>query len=283
MGVYRIVDKRELAEKITLFVLDAPLVAANARPGQFVVIRVDEQGERIPLTIASTEGGKITIVVQEVGKTTAHLRSKEIGDALADVAGPLGTPAHIEKVGTVVCVAGGVGTAIIYPEAKAFKEAGNKVITLMGARNKSLLFFTDELAQVSDQIMYATDDGSFGHHGFVTDLLQQLIDEGTTIDQVVAIGPIPMMRATCNLTKKYGIKTVVSLNPVMVDGTGMCGACRVTVGGETKFCCTDGPEFDGHQVDFEELAARNCQYVDKERLSYTMYQEKRGCGGRCHG
>lgn len=281
--MYRIVEKRELAEKITLFVLDAPFVAANARPGQFVILRVDERGERIPLTIASTEGGKITIVVQEVGKTTAHLRSKQVGDALADVVGPLGTPADIRQVGTVVCVSGGVGTAIIYPEARGFKEAGNKVITLMGARSESLLFFTEELAQVSDRIMYATDDGSFGHHGFVTDLLQQLIDGGTTIDQVVAIGPIPMMRATCELTKKHRIKTVVSLNPVMVDGTGMCGACRVTVGGETKFCCTDGPEFDGHQVDFQELAARNSQYVDKERLSFAMHQDERGCGGRCHG
>lgn len=281
--MYRIVEKRELAEKITLFVLDAPFVAANARPGQFVILRVDERGERIPLTIASTEGGKITIVVQEVGKTTAHLRSKQIGDALADVVGPLGTPADIRQVGTVVCVSGGVGTAIIYPEARGFKEAGNKVITLMGARSESLLFFTEELAQVSDRVMYATDDGSFGHHGFVTDLLQQLIDGGTTIDQVVAIGPIPMMRATCELTKKHRIKTVVSLNPVMVDGTGMCGACRVTVGGETKFCCTDGPEFDGHQVDFQELAARNSQYVDKERLSFAMHQDERGCGGRCHG
>lgn len=281
--MYRIVEKRELAEKITLFVLDAPFVAANARPGQFVILRVDERGERIPLTIASTEGGKITIVVQEVGKTTAHLRSKQVGDALADVVGPLGTPADIRQVGTVVCVSGGVGTAIIYPEARGFKEAGNKVITLMGARSESLLFFTEELAQVSDRVMYATDDGSFGHHGFVTDLLQQLIDGGTTIDQVVAIGPIPMMRATCELTKKHGIKTVVSLNPVMVDGTGMCGACRVTVGGETKFCCTDGPEFDGHQVDFQELAARNSQYVDKERLSFAMHQDERGCGGRCHG
>ncbi|NMB17620.1 MAG: sulfide/dihydroorotate dehydrogenase-like FAD/NAD-binding protein [Firmicutes bacterium] len=281
--MYRIVEKRELAEKITLFVLDAPFVAANARPGQFVILRVDERGERIPLTIASTEGGKITIVVQEVGKTTAHLRSKQVGDALADVVGPLGTPADIRQVGTVVCVSGGVGTAIIYPEAKGFKEAGNKVITLMGARSESLLFFTEELAQVSDRVMYATDDGSFGHHGFVTDLLQQLIDGGTTIDQVVAIGPIPMMRATCELTKKHRIKTVVSLNPVMVDGTGMCGACRVTVGGETKFCCTDGPEFDGHQVDFQELAARNSQYVDKERLSFAMHQDERGCGGRCHG
>lgn len=281
--MYRIVEKRELAEKITLFVLDAPFVAANARPGQFVILRVDERGERIPLTIASTEGGKITIVVQEVGKTTAHLRSKQVGDALADVVGPLGTPADIRQVGTVVCVSGGVGTAIIYPEARGFKEAGNKVITLMGARSESLLFFTEELAQVSDRVMYATDDGSFGHHGFVTDLLQQLIDGGTTIDQVVAIGPIPMMRATCELTKKHRIKTVVSLNPVMVDGTGMCGACRVTVGGETKFCCTDGPEFDGHQVDFQELAARNSQYVDKERLSFAMHQDERGCGGRCHG
>ncbi|MGI6037103.1 MAG: sulfide/dihydroorotate dehydrogenase-like FAD/NAD-binding protein [Limnochordia bacterium] len=276
--MFKIVRKEQLAEKITLLEFEAPLVANKALPGQFVILRAHERGERIPLTIADKDpvGGTVTVVVQQVGYSTTLIGSMEVGQHLTDVLGPLGQPADIRKLGRVVCVSGGVGAAIIYPEAKAYKEAGNEVITLMGARNESLFFFTEELEAVSNQVLYATDDGSRGHHGFVTDILRELITTGPPIDRVVAIGPLPMMRATCQLTKEYNIETIVSLNSIMIDGTGMCGGCRVQVGDEIKFCCTDGPEFDGHLVDFDQLMARNNQYVHLER-------QAGGCQGTCHG
>ncbi|HHV43458.1 MAG TPA: sulfide/dihydroorotate dehydrogenase-like FAD/NAD-binding protein [Firmicutes bacterium] len=276
--MYLVRKNEEIGPQIKRIEIEAPLIAAKAKPGQFVIIRVDEGGERIPLTVAIADEaqGTITVVAQVVGKSTGKLAAVPAGEYLSDVAGPLGTPADIRYVGTVVCVAGGVGNAIIYPEAKAFKEAGNRVITLLGARSKSHYFFTEELEGVSDRVLYATDDGSFGHKGFVTDLLSGLLEQGESIDLVVAIGPIPMMRAVAELTRPKGIPTTVSLNPVMVDGTGMCGGCRVTVDGQVKFACVDGPEFDGHKVDFEELMARNRQYTEEEQFSLGHHHE-----GRC--
>jgi len=279
----KILDIKQLAPEIKRIIVSAPAIAQKAEPGQFVIVRVYEGGERIPLTISDFDraAGTISLVVQEVGKTTRLLGSLEAGDNIKDVLGPLGCPAAIEKVGTVVCVAGGVGTAIIYPEARKHKQAGNTVITLVGARTHDLLFYKDELSQVSDELRFATDDGSYGHHGFVTDLLADMLEQ-RHIDEVIAIGPLPMMKAVSDLTKQYGVKTVVSLNPIMIDGTGMCGGCRVSVGGTTKFACVDGPEFDAHLVDFDELIARTQQYRREERLSAGML-EAGGCKGDCHG
>ncbi len=279
--MFEIVEKRQLSSHIWQLNICAPQVAAKAKPGQFVVLRVHPRGERIPISISDfhPESGLITLVIQAIGHSTQDLISIPIGGRLADLLGPLGTPADIRPVGTVVCVAGGVATAIIYPEARAHQQVGNRVITLLGARGADLFFYEDELAQCSEQLLQATEDGSKGAKGYVTQLLQELIDQGEQIDEVVAIGPLPMMRAVCELTRPYGIKTVVSLNPVMVDGTGMCGACRVQVGGETKFCCTDGPEFDGHQVDFAGLLNRSRQYQDQERNVPPHHEE--GCAGQC--
>ncbi len=267
--MYKIVAKKDLASTIKLFEIYAPRVAKKAMPGQFVILRLDEKGERIPLTITdwSKEKGTVTVVVLEAGKTTKKLASMKVGDYILNFVGPLGKPAEVKNYGTVVFVGGGVGIALLYPEVRAFKEVGNKIITIIGARTKDLLIFEEELAKLSDELYIATDDGSKGHHGFVSDLLKKLLDEGKHIDLVVAVGPVIMMKVISNLTKPYGIKTIVSLNPIMVDGTGMCGSCRVIVGGETKFTCVDGPEFDGHLVDFDNLIARNQRYLEEEKLA----------------
>ena len=275
--MFEITEKIELAHTVYQYKIKAPLIAKKRKAGQFVVLRLGEMGERIPLTIVDSDNndGTITIIMQEVGKSTAMLGNMGVGDMILDVVGPLGKPTHIENFGIAVCVGGGIGTAPVYPIAKAMKEAGNRVVSIIGARNKSLLILEKEMRAVSDEIYITTDDGSSGHHGFVTQVLQNLIDEGMKIGIAVGIGPVPMMRAVANTTKPYAIPTVVSLNPIMVDGTGMCGACRVTVGGKTQFVCVDGPEFDGHQVDFGELAARLTAYREQEAAAMERFERCR--------
>jgi len=265
--VFTIVKKVNLSHDVHWLEVDAPYIARKARPGQFVILRVGGMGERIPLTIADNDpdAGTITLVFQEVGKSTMIMGGLKQGDKLDDVVGPLGLPSHIEKLGLVVCVGGGIGIAPIHPVARGYKEAGNNVISILGARSKELLIMEDEMVKASTEVKVCTDDGSYGQKGFVTNVLEDLIKEGSPIALVVAIGPVPMMQAVSKLTKPYGIKTVVSLNPIMVDGTGMCGACRVTVGGEVKFACVDGPDFDGHEVDFGELRLRQRMYLSEER------------------
>ena len=257
----------DLAPGVRYFRVEAPRIARKRRAGQFVIVRVTPDGERIPLTVADADPdeGWIALIVQEVGKTTGMLNRLEAGDALADVAGPLGTPSRIEHFGTVVVIGGGVGTAIAYPTAVALRAAGNHVIAIIGGRSRPYVILEDELRAVCAEVYPATDDGSYGFNGLVTARLQQILDEGRHIDFVLAIGPIPMMEAVAAVTRPHGIETVVSLNPIMVDGTGMCGGCRVGVGGETRFACVDGPEFDAHQVDFELLARRNRAYLTFER------------------
>ncbi|HOP74386.1 MAG TPA: sulfide/dihydroorotate dehydrogenase-like FAD/NAD-binding protein [Bacillota bacterium] len=277
-----IIARDNLAPKIVRFVIKAPAIAAKAQPGHFVVVRVSETAERIPLTIADydREQGTITLIVQEVGKSSAVINSLKVGDSFQDILGPLGTPYPIEKVGTVVGVAGGLGAAPLYPKVKALYEAGNRVIIILGAQREELLILREELAAVSHKLLVTTDDGSFGHKGLVTDVLRQVVEE-EKVDEVIAIGPVPMMEACVNVTRERNIKTVVSLNAVMVDGTGMCGGCRVTVGGESKFCCVDGPAFDGLAVDFKELRQRQRYYSEQEKQAYEHHQHGReGC--RCH-
>lgn len=281
--MYKVLVKKELSPAVKEFVMDAPMIARNAKPGQFVVLRINEVGERVPLTIADfdREAGTITLIFQELGYTTKQLGLLDEGDSILDLVGPLGLPSHIEKhAGTVICIGGGIGVAPVYPIARAFKQAGNKVISIIGARCSELLIFEDRMQEVSDTLMIATDDGSKGQKGFVTDLLKQVIDSGETIAEVIAIGPVVMMRAVAETTRPYSIRTMCSLNPIMVDGTGMCGACRVTVGAETKFACVDGPDFDAHLVDFKELMTRQRMYMTKERV-VPPPSEKCGCGGRC--
>jgi len=274
--MYNIVSAIFLAENIKKIEIQAPRIAKKRKAGQFVMIRAGEHGERIPLTIAGSdpEKGTITIIVQGMGKSTRELNLKETGDTIHDIVGPLGTPSHIEKFGTAVSIGGGVGTAIAYPTAVALKEAGNYVITINGARTRDLVILEDEMKAVSDEAYITTDDGSYGFHGFVTQKLQELIDSGKPIDYVLAIGPIPMMKAVAEVTRPYGIPTVVSLNPVMVDGTGMCGGCRVTVDNETRFACVDGPEFDAHKVDFKNLSDRNRMYLPEEKQSVEAFSHK---------
>jgi ferredoxin--NADP+ reductase len=279
--MHRIVSKREMAEgTVCEFVLEAGGIAAKAEPGQFVVVRPNETGERIPLTMADTdpEKGTITIIFQVVGKTTALMRTFEVGDALLDVIGPLGTPTHVEKIGTVVCVGGGTGVAVMHPITRAYKKAGNHVIAIIGARSKDLLILESEMKAASHDLRVCTDDGSYGHHGFVTEVLKEILDEDKNVRLVVGIGPVPMMKFLCKLTKTYDVKTVVSLNPIMVDATGMCGACRVSVGGITRFCCVDGPEFDGHAVDFEELVKRQNAYLTEEKRAMEQFMGQTGSG-----
>ena len=263
---------------IYLLKIAASNVAKKAQPGQFVIIRIDERGERIPLTIAGwdREEGSITVVFMEVGTTTHRLALLEAGDSIADFIGPLGLPTHIEKFGTVICVAGGFAVATIVPIAKALKMKGNKVISIMGARSKNLLFWEYELGSVSDQLIVTTDDGSYARKGVVTEPLKELLEGGEKIDRVIAIGPSIMMKFCAKTTQPFGVKTIVSLNPIMVDGTGMCGCCRVSVGGVTKFTCVDGPDFDGHQVDWDLLFARQRIYLDEEKLSLERWQSQ--CG-----
>ena len=268
----KIVRKKQLSQVIAEIEISAPHIAKSQKPGQFVIIRVDDKGERIPLTIANSNQGKgtITIIVQAIGKTTVKLNAMEEGESIADVVGPLGKPSHIEHFGRVVTIGGGVGTAIAWPTTRAFKKAGNEVISIIGARTKELLILEDEMRAVSDRVIVTTDDGSYANKGFVTDSLKGLIDNNLIPNLVLAIGPVPMMRAVAELTKKYAIPTVVSLNPIMLDGTGMCGVCRVSVGGKTMFACVDGPEFDAHEVDFAGLMQRLKVYQKEEKLSLEL-------------
>jgi len=277
--VNRILEKQDLSENVVRMVLEAPAIARKRRAGQFIVLKIDEKGERIPLTIVESdaEKGTITIIFQVVGKTTTVLAKMNPGDSLNAVQGPLGNPTEIENFGHVVCIGGGVGVGVVYPLAAALKKAGNTVTSIIGARTKELLILEEEMKKVSDRLIVATDDGSYGFHGFVSAVLQNLIDAGEKIDRVYAIGPVPMMRVLSDLTRPYGIKTIVSLNPIMVDATGMCGACRVSVGGKTKFTCVDGPEFDGHEVDFNLLSNRLRMYSEQEKQAL----EVDGC--QCHG
>ncbi len=265
--MYEILKKLELAPKIKLFEVSASEIALKAKAGQFVVIRVDEKGERIPLTIVDwdTKKGTITLIFLEVGVSTIKLGALEVGDEILNLVGPLGNPSEIKNFGTVAVVCGGVGTAAAYPIAKALKRAGNKVISIVGARTEELLVLENEMKAVSDELFVSTDDGTKGHKGYVSDVLKLLIEKGYKFDVAYAIGPSLMMRATANVTKSYSLKTIVSLNSIMVDGMGMCGACRVTVGGETKFACVDGPEFDAALVDFDELIKRQRVFLSQEK------------------
>lgn len=263
---FKVVDARWLSDDVKRLEIQAPRVASHWLPGQFVIIRVDDNGERIPLTVCDvdTEKGTIVLIVQGIGKTTQMLNSKEAGEEIADVVGPLGHASEIEKFGTVVVIGGGVGTAIAYPTAKALADAGNKVIAVIGARTADLLILVDEMRRDVGEVVVVTDDGTAGKPGLVTDALAEIMGE-EKVDRVIAIGPIPMMRAVAELTRSDAIPTWVSLNPIMVDGTGMCGGCRVKIGEETRFACVDGPEFDAHLVDFNVLAMRNRAYADFEK------------------
>ena len=274
--MYKILEKKKLVSKIHLFKVAAPAVAKKAQAGQFVVIRIDEKGERIPLTLADwdAKAGSVTIVFMEVGTTTAKLAQLNAGDSVADLIGPLGLPSHIEKFGTVVCVAGGVGVAPVTPIARALKEKGNKIISIMGARSKDLIFWEEELRRVSDRLIVTTDDGSYGRKGLVTEPLKELLESDEKVDLVVAIGPAIMMKFCAKTTEPFGVKTMVSLNTIMVDGTGMCGCCRASVGGETKFACVDGPDFDGHQVDWDLVMSRQRTYLDEEKRSFEQWQSQ---------
>ncbi|HUT81952.1 MAG TPA: sulfide/dihydroorotate dehydrogenase-like FAD/NAD-binding protein [Candidatus Bathyarchaeia archaeon] len=268
--MYEIIRKQEMAKgSMVRFDVRAPEIAKKAQPGQFVIVRLTETGERIPLTIADKNSfeGYITLIFQVVGKTTAIMRTLKEGDAIKDLVGPLGKAAKIEKLGTVIMVGGGTGIAILHHITKAFKEAGNYVIGIIGAREKELLIMEDEMRLICDELVITTDDGSYGQLGFVTEPLERYLEERYDIKEVYAIGPIPMMKFVCRLTKKFNVKTMVSLNPVMIDGTGMCGGCRVKVNNETKFCCVDGPDFNGHEVDFDELSKRNSMYLKEEKDS----------------
>ena len=279
MSVEILVKESLIPGQTSKLVLDAPHVAKKAKPGHFVMLRLKEDGERIPLTIADadTEAGTVTIVYIVLGKSTALLETFNAGDHILDLCGPLGKPTHIEKKGTVICVGGGTGIAAMHHIAKGHHRAGNKVIGIIGARSKDLLLFEKELSSFVDELLISTDDGSYGHHGLVTDLLLEKLEADKDVFEVVAVGPVPMMNAVSSTTKPFNMPTTVSLNSIMVDGIGMCGACRVTVGGKTKFACVDGPEFDGHQVDFAELRRRLSAFQDQEKTSMEHYR----C--TCHG
>lgn len=266
---YKIVTKKILNPQIFLMEVDAPLIAKKAEPGQFIILRIDEYGERVPFTIADfdREKGTVTIIVQIVGKTTRDLAEVPEGAELLDFAGPLGTPTPLEGIKKAAVIGGGLGTAIAYPQAKKLHGMGADVTVITGFRDKDLIILEDELKKCSDKLIITTDDGSNGLQGFVTDRLKELLDAGEKFDEVIAIGPLVMMRAVCNVTKEYGIKTTVSMNPIMIDGTGMCGGCRVIVGGETKFACVDGPDFDGHQIDWDSAMKRSRMFKEYEKRS----------------
>ena len=265
--MYKIIKKEVLNPQITLMEVEAPYVAKKVQAGQFIILRVDELGERIPLTVAdyNREKGTVTIIFQAIGKSTKMLAQLNEGDSIHDFVGPLGVATHLDGVKKAAVIGGGLGTAIAYPSAKALHEKGAEVDIIAGFRNKDLIILEEELKKAASRVFITTDDGSNGTKGFVTQMLKQLIEEGNQYDLVIAIGPLIMMKFVCQLTKQYGIKTIVSMNPVMIDGTGMCGGCRVTVGGETKFACVDGPDFDGHLVDFDEAMRRQQMYKDEER------------------
>jgi len=274
--MHKIVRTDTLAPSMFLLEVEAPKVAGKRKPGQFIILRIDEKGERVPFTISDSDSarGTLTLIYQVVGKTTAQMANLKVGDTILDVVGPLGKPTHIEKLGTVCCIGGGTGIAIAYPIAKALGEVGNKVISILGSRNKELLFYEDEVKAISDELVICTDDGSYGQKGLVTEMLKQLIDRGEDLKLVVAIGPVPMMKFVSLMTKEYEVPTIVSLNPIMIDGSGMCGCCRVVVDGKTKFACVDGPEFDAHKVDFELLTKRLATYRDEETEAYELYQHE---------
>ncbi len=286
-GMYRILDAQFIAPGIKRFVIDVPRIAKKHQAGQFVILRLHERGERIPITIESSdrEKGTIRIVVQAVGKTTYELNEMETGQTILDVVGPLGKPSEIERYGTVAVLGGGVGTALAYPTTAALKKAGNRILTILGGRSRELVLLEKEMREVSDALYVTTDDGSYGEKGLVTDKLRELIGAGEPIQLVLAVGPVPMMKAVADLTREHGIKTIVSLNPIMIDGTGMCGGCRVLVGGKSQFACVDGPEFDAHEVDFGVLMQRNRMYRDAEKESLEIFQH--ACegdgqnGGKC--
>lgn len=282
--MYKILLKQQLAPSVQLFEVEAPLIAKKAKPGQFVILRVNEEGERIPLTIAdfNREKGTVTLIFQEVGASTVELGLLNEGEFLLDLVGPLGKATHIEKFGTVVCVGGGIGIAPVYPIARGLKEAGNEVISIIGARSEEILIYEEEMAAVSDELIITTDDGSKGIKALVTQPLKELLDSDKTISLVVAIGPVIMMKFVAETTRPYGVPTVVSLNPIMVDGTGMCGGCRVSVGQENKFACVDGPEFDAHKVDFESLMARQRMYKPHEKQHSEHIASKKQGGCKCH-
>jgi NAD(P)H-flavin reductase len=265
-AVFRVLSSTPLAPNISRLWIEAPAIARKRQPGQFVIVRVDEAGERIPLTIADVDkvGGAIALIVQAVGKSTRQICALREGDHIIDVAGPLGRPTAIPTNARVCCIGGGIGTAVVYPIARAVKARGGHVVAIIGSRARDLVLLEDELREIADELIVTTDDGSYGRRGLTVDALRDLLGEGRTFDEVVAVGPLRMMEAVCALTRPLGLRTTVSLNPVMVDGTGMCGGCRITVGGETKFVCVDGPEFDGHLVNFKELAARLTAYREQE-------------------
>ena len=281
--MFKILEKQVFSEqpRVTMMVIDAPKIAKKAKSGQFVIVRIDDKGERIPLTVADRdpEKGTVTIVFQEVGKTTAQLARMNAGDYLQDFVGPLGKPTDFHGAKKIVCVGGGVGVAPIHHIAMGIKEAGIYLISIIGARTKELLFWEDKMKALSNELIVCTDDGSYGRKGFVTEPLKELLEKDKDIDLVIAVGPTIMMKFLCKTTEPFGVKTLVSLNPIMVDATGMCGACRVTVGGRTKFVCVDGPEFDGHEVDFDELMQRMASYKEQEKLSYEKFlKECSNCG-----
>ncbi|MBR6646872.1 MAG: sulfide/dihydroorotate dehydrogenase-like FAD/NAD-binding protein [Clostridia bacterium] len=272
--MYKIVKKECLNPYVTLMEIEAPLIAKKAQPGQFIIFGIDEDGERVPLTIADfdREKGTVTIIFQKVGKTTKHLDTLNEGDSILDFVGPLGTASHLDGYKKVIVVGGGLGTAIAYPQAKALSQLGAEVTSILGFRNKDLIILKDKVNDVSKETVVMTDDGSNGNQGFVTQALRDKIENEKDFDLVIAIGPLVMMKAVCDVTKEYGIKTIVSMNPIMIDGTGMCGGCRVTVGGETKFACVDGPDFDGHLVDFDSAIKRSRMFKDKEIESEKKHE-----------
>ena len=274
--MYKILLRQDLVPNIHLFKIEAPAVAKKAQAGQFIIVRVDDKGERIPLTIAdwSAREGSVSVVFMEVGATTRQLAGLGAGDHVADFVGPLGVPTHVENFGTVAMVAGGVGVAVITPIARAMKQKGNRVISIMGARTKDLIFWENELRVASDQLIVVTDDGSYMRKALVTEPLKELLLGPEKISRVVAIGPTMMMKFSALTSQPFAVKTIVSLNPIMVDGTGMCGCCRVSVGGQTKFACVDGPDFDGHQVDWDLLVNRQRVYLDEEKLSVEAWQKQ---------
>jgi ferredoxin--NADP+ reductase len=279
--MFEIVERQEMAQgTIISNWVKAPKIAQKAKAGQFVILRANEKGERIPLTMADTdpEKGLINIIYMVVGKSTALFKTLKVGDSYLDVIGPLGQPTHLEKVGKVVCVGGGTGIAVLHPITRGLKQIGNHVISIIGARSKDLLILEDKMKAASHELHVCTDDGTYGHKGFVTDVLKKVLEENKDVGLAVCIGPVPMMKFCCLMTKQFGVHTLVSLNPIMVDGTGMCGCCRVQVGGKMQFACVDGPEFDGHEVDFEELTLRLRSYLPEEKVSYDQFQAAHGSG-----
>jgi len=273
--VFPIIQKNDLAAKVFRYVIKAPNIARKAKEGQFVILRLREEGERIPITLAdwNKEEGTITLYVQAIGKTTTMMSMMKPGDALMDVVGPFGVPSRVEKGKTFIAVGGGFGIAAIHPIVRAHKLIGNRTISIIGARSKELLIMEDEMRAISDEVRVATDDGSYGTKGFVTTILKSMLEKNEPMDVVLAIGPVIMMRAVCDLTKPHGVQTLVSLNPIMMDGTGMCGACRVVVNDKMQFACVDGPEFDGHAVDFELLMARQKMYSPQEKISMEIFEK----------